>query len=286
MPRENKKEIKNSQEMKKLLQDISFDSAVLFDLDNTVMQSQLELGSDQWFVHLCIQVGQKISENEKAIALAIVLYHEVQKIVRTQAVEETTIKIINTLQDIGIPVIAITARDECLQAATRRQLTDIDIDFDTLNIPKLELKLPGNQAAANPIYERGIIYCAGQDKGRCFKAFLDATQLKWQHIVMADDKGKYLEQVGDVCITHSLKIAFNGIRYGHLDQKVAAFDMLKAQEQLASVTGRLPDDLQQQIKELALSTPNTGAATTYASFFYDRPAEIMPPKKPVTSFRV
>ncbi len=46
--------ILDSLSMRTILKHVSFDSVLLFDLDNTVIESQSELGSDQWFVQLCI----------------------------------------------------------------------------------------------------------------------------------------------------------------------------------------------------------------------------------------
>jgi hypothetical protein len=265
MPIDSKK-ITTSAEMSELLKHIHFDTVVLFDLDNTVMEAQLELGSDQWFVQMCMQVVAKIPEKDKAITWAVALYHEVQKIVRTQAVEEATVKIIRALQDIGIPIIAITARDECLHPATTRQLADIGIELHHLEIPPLELPIAGNTSSINPIYEQGVIYCGGRDKGACFRAFLESTKAGIKHVVMVDDKEKYLHQVG--AVAEELGIRFDGVRYSHLDQKVADFDMSKAQEQLTEVAERLPEELTQHLNNLELSSNAPRPTMSYAGFFY------------------
>lgn len=277
MPIDSEK-IHTSATMSALLKHISFDTVVLFDLDNTVMEAQLELGSDQWFVQMCSQVLTKIPEKEKAISWAVALYHEVQKIVRTQVIEDTTVRIINALQRIGVPILAITARDECLHPATRRQLKDIGIQFvplsiDGKKIPPLVLPLsPSN----NPIYENGIIYCGGKDKGACFRAFLQQTKALVKQVVMVDDKEKYLHQVGEVA--ESMGIRFNGVRYSHLDQKVAEFDMIKARTQLHDVADRLPEELSQHFEHMELTHGQPDPIRPYANFFYSAKLERVAPR--------
>ncbi len=260
--------ILDSLSMRTILKHVSFDSVLLIDLDNTVIESQSELGSDQWFVQLCIHATTVVPDKEHAIAMVIALYHEVQKFIRAQAVEDVTVKIINTLQDIGIPVIAITARDQCLQQATIRQLADIGVHLSDNRIPRQALSIAETgRPCEQRLYENGIIFCGGKDKGACFKAFLDATGFNPKHVVMADDKLKHLEHVK--AVAESSNIRFNGIRYGYLDAKVAGFDIQEAHMQLAFIKHRLPSILHEHIQTLNVASENhADAATRYPGFFY------------------
>lgn len=259
--------INNAQSMKEILKHLSFDSVLLLDLDNTVIESSIELGSDAWFVQLCTHAIREITDSEQAIFMAIHLYHEIQKIVRAQAVEEVTVKIINTLQIIGIPVIAITARDHCLEQATIRQLHDIGIDLDDQGFAPIALSLTTTEQA---FYSNGIIYCAGKDKGACFSSFLQTSNMKPGHIVMADDKLKHLEHVRQA-VEH-LGIPFDGIRYGHLDTKVAEFNFNEAHHQLASVKSKLSDKTNEYIRILGIEQNTPTDLTRYRHYFYSTPA--------------
>ena len=269
MPFEN---IRDSQFMNAVLKHISFDSVLLLDLDNTVLESQIELGSDPWFVMLCNHAIKVIPDKDKAITMAIAIYHEIQQIVRAQAIEHSTIKIIYALQDIGIPVLAITARDRCLQPATVRQLRDIGVNLDALGITKRSIDLDGDFASNNkPFYKDGIIYCGGKDKGKCFRAFLEDINGYPKHVVMVDDKQKHLEHVQEA--VEDLGIRFDGIRYGFLDEKVAQFDFHQSHQQLECVKHRLPHETQYQIKLLDLK-PKPPSDTCYAQFFYPKRLEV------------
>ena len=265
MPSNN---IFDSQSIRDILKYVSFDSVLLLDLDNTVMESQLELGSDQWFVQLCVHATTELTPSQNPIPLVIALYHEIQKMARAQAVEDVVVKIINTMQDIGIPVIAITARDHCLNRATTRQLGDIGIHLFNSDASNRELLITEiGKPPMRACYENGIIFCGGKDKGQCFKAFLNDTGMKLNHVVMVDDKLKHLEHVKDVATGSNIR--FDGIRYGYLDAKVAAFDINKANKQLAAVKHRLAHHVQDHIQVLKLPEKRNANAECYLSFFYD-----------------
>lgn len=209
------------------LKGISFDSWLILDLDNTVMWSRLELGGEAWFSSLLQHALEHIHDEQTANELVIAIYHTVQFHMRTQAVEPEIVTIIKSLQAIGIPVIGLTARGKCLEDPTVRQLTDIGIQ---------------------PFR---IVYCDGQHKGNMLVNYLDECVQQPRHMVMVDDKGKYLTQVADTI--EPLGIKFTGFRYGFLDEKVKQFDMQTANLQLAYIKERFPTSVQDAIEQLYLA---------------------------------
>lgn len=222
------------------LKDIHFDSWIVLDLDNTVMESKIDLGGDAWFSSLLLHVAHS-AEVEDAMKLALMIYHEVQSHVRTKPVEPEIVKVIHALQDIGMPVIALTARSRCIAKATAAQLADIGIHFS-------RAVLGPNSLVTN--YVDGIIYCDGKNKGDMLRQFLELNGFSPKHVVMLDDKEKYLHQVAHHL--EPLKIDFTGFRYTHLDEKVSVFDAKKANVQLALMKHRLSPAVQHAIEELAL----------------------------------
>jgi hypothetical protein len=185
--------------IKAILGHISFNTTLLFDLDNTVHEPLLELGSDQWFEYMINLAVNNIDDKEQAVTLAVAVYYSIQDIVKARAIEQTTVNIIKALQDIGVPIIAITARGKALQSSATRQLKDNEIDFSR-NAPKgienMDFCLEsGESKSGNPYYQDGIIYCSGNNKGKCLSAFLGETNTKINHVVMADDKEKHLNSV-------------------------------------------------------------------------------------------
>lgn len=221
--------------VKPALKNIHYDSWIFFDLDNTVMESVLELGGDQWFSHL---MRHAPSEQQAVLAL----YYAVQAHVRTQAVEPEIVMIIKAFQAIGLPVFALTARGPAILQPTIRQLAEIGIDFSK------------NQKNQMRLSQSGIICCNGQNKGDALAQFLNqCTQLP-RHLVMFDDKHPHLLHVQRA--VERLNIGYSGFRYGFLDEKVSQFDITKANCQLAHIHERLPLDVQAVISKLQLIPEN------------------------------
>jgi hypothetical protein len=268
MLRKQGSQIVESQSIRDILKLISFDSWVLLDLDNTVMESLLELGSDQWFTQLIEHACQLQPGNTpSAVAEVITIYHAVQHHIRTKAVEPSVVNLIKALQDCGIPVIGLTARDRSLIDTTFRQLDEIGIDFSRnrpSHEPVIEL---GDNPKNTAIYHSGIIFCSGNDKGKCFLSLLEKCKPHPRHIVMGEDKEKHLIHVRAAAESKGMR--FDGLRYGFLDAKVKDIQMKKAHIQLAHIKDKLPplaraaiDKL--QIDALDVSTDDTEYAKLFA----------------------
>lgn len=245
---------------------ISYDTWFFVDLDNTVMESKLELGGDQWFTAM-LKHAKKMIPDDKQLAFqtVIVIYHELQAHVRVQAVEQHIVGIIKALQDIGIPIFAITARDASIGPSTVRQLRDIGIDFSR-NIPE-----------DIPDIEQGIIYCNGKNKGDKLKAFFDKIKRLPAHIACFDDKGSHLEDELKVAVESNVR--FNGWRYGFLDEKIKMFDINVANQQLAHIKHRLPQHVQEAVERLGLipdADEMTLSATHCAHGFFNEDRELPP----------
>ncbi|GGI89032.1 DUF2608 domain-containing protein [Legionella impletisoli] len=253
--------------IKDILKHVHYNSYVLFDLDNTVMQSQIELGSDQWFEYLLRHTLSQISDPNLAATMVFAIYNEIQKIVKTTVVEQSTIKLIQAFQDIGLPVIAITARGKCLHEPTVRQLKDCQIDFSySKSIPhaSFSFQIDTSSSAAEAFYADGIIFCSGKNKGQCLNAFWDRVNASPKNIIMTDDKKKSLVQVNEMA--QSRGIRFVGSRYGFLDEKVSRFDANKALEQMGAICRYLPEEIQLLVTQLM--NPPKISSRDYLRFFY------------------
>ncbi|QEY53089.1 DUF2608 domain-containing protein [Legionella longbeachae] len=230
-------EIKNFREA---LKDIHFDTWVLLDLDNTVMTPKIAFGGDAWFEGLFSHVSQKKIEAVIAQPSLMSVYNSAQQFVRTTAVEPKIVDIIRALQDIGIPVIGLTARGYSIRHQTLRQLADMGVDFSRNSIV----------ADDDSSCQGGVIFCAGGDKGENLNSFLSRLGRIPRHIVMLDDKKKHLERV--MFALKPLGIHFSGFRYGYLDEEVKQFSMETANIQLAHLWEWLSATVQEDVKKLKL----------------------------------
>lgn len=247
------------------LNEIHYNTWLILDLDNTVMTPCLQLGGDAWFSGLFKHLAQNNIDSTTAFPVVMSVYNAVQQFIRTLAVESKTVKLIKTLQDIGVPVIGLTARGYSISSQTVRQLADIEIDFSRNSI------LPDN----NFSYAKGIIFCDGKNKGELVQSFFALQKKLPDHVCMLDDKINNLE---DVLLTlKGLSISFSGLRYAYLDEQVKQFSMEKATSQLAFLGKWLSSSVWESIKNLKLIPESKQEAlcpADYAnSFFYpDHPA--------------
>ncbi len=234
------KNILEIQHVREALNDIHYDTWLILDLDNTVMTPRLELGSDSWFGGLFEHFVKKNIDPALAKPWVFSVYDAVQHFIRTASVEPEIIIIIKALQDIGIPVIGLTARGYSIRHQTMRQLADIDVDFSRNSIAKDD----GVFCAG------GVIYCDGKNKGKILEQFFTQQGHLPRHVGMLDDKKKNLEHV--MSALQPSGVNFSGFRYAYLDEQVEQFDMAMANLQLAHLWQWLPTAVQDDIKNLGL----------------------------------
>ncbi|MFI4918422.1 MAG: DUF2608 domain-containing protein [Legionellales bacterium] len=242
--RRKKSHIVEGNEISTFLLHISYDSVVLFDLDNTVMESQIELGSDQWFTRLSAHANEVIPDDKsQAFNHVLTVYNSIQPYLRMKPVEPNVVMMIKALINTGLPVYGLTARGRSLQEVTERQLLKIGIDL-----------------------RDQIIFCDGRDKGLCLKQQLEHLSEYPRHIAFVDDKAKCLQSVKEILL--ALRIPFTGLRYGFLDEKVKQIDFEKAHVQLAQLKEQLQPSVRASIDALKL-TPKKEAsqALNSAGFF-------------------
>jgi hypothetical protein len=235
-------EILETASIRSILNKCSFNSFVVFDLDNTVFESNQELGSHQWFESLCIHANKSMDNKEQAFDYALRLYHLVQHYTKVKPVEEETARVIQLLQDINIPVIALTARGRPIFYPTLLQLRSIGVDFSRnwSDLAGAFYFIPQNE---NVMFSQGIIFCSGGDKGFCLNHFfhylVNYSKSFPEHLIMIEDTPKHVAAVGKVVADKGCD--FTGLRYNYLDQKASQFKMDMAIEQLTSMSVNFPE---------------------------------------------
>lgn len=249
-----------------MLKHIHFDSVLFLDIDNTTIESLLPLGSDQWFKYIFLYAHEVVSDSKIASQVALAIYTEIENNVKAKAVEMSIIAIIKLLQDIGMPVFALTARGDKQIEGTKRQLYDVGIDFNR------HQKLIGHRVAFKiddvdlAFYDNGIIYCCGNNKGMCVTAFLNKFNLKPKDMIVVDDSLKNVSSVRDAL--KPLAIKFTGMRYAHLDEKVSRFNHVEADNQLISVKECLSELTQSCVDTLKIKASGDGPLPDIHRFFY------------------
>ncbi|HEX2549334.1 MAG TPA: DUF2608 domain-containing protein, partial [Gammaproteobacteria bacterium] len=167
----------------------------IFDIDNTLIQSSEDLGSDQWFMKL-MDYAYQAAPSKETESLVIAIYHALHQYhTKIQAVEAVTVPMIKNLQDKNTPLIGLTARGKEIKEATISQLNSIGIEFKLDKVKQMTIGLTVNGIENAAIYQNGVIFCSGFNKGECLQAFFDAILWQPAKVVMVDDKRKHLKAI-------------------------------------------------------------------------------------------
>lgn len=205
--------------MDEIMEAITLDTLVVFDLDNTIMESSQTLGSDQWFDHRVGQLKKIGFSTEDALKSAAKDWQSINAVGYVQLVERETPSIIAEIQDLGIPTLGLTARQASFADHSLRQLRQLEVPLHRRTVSKDTITLPGHDVA---LFKRGLLSVGGNNKGTMLLSFLKRIGYTPRRIVFVDDKQKNVENV-DEALTGNYVASF-AFRYGAADWKVKNFN--------------------------------------------------------------
>jgi len=197
---------------------VTKDCWVLFDLDNTLVESIQHLGSTQWGDY----ISEKFSKEEKNT-----LWVRIKPHLKMRLVDEAAPDLIKSLQSQGIVVLGVTSRGERLSDYTHHQLNNFNISFTILE---------GT--------DRGVIFCSTLKKSAIFQNCLSRISQRPKRIIFLDDKHHHVFDLEDAF--KNSDIEFIGIRFGGCDARVKAFDPSIAELQMQALPYFLTDDEAEQ----------------------------------------
>lgn len=215
-----------SDKIESVLDYISPETLVIFDIDNTLAHPIGELSSDEWF---CYLVNQKMNEGYDyitAVYYALPITYYAQFNVDLQPTEGLIPYLLSELIIHKIPTMALTTRSLFVAERTLKQLEDISLYFLIPHISQHDLVLSMTHPC---FYTRSILFSGNNDKGQALFYFFELMNYYPEKIVFIDDKMKYLLSVQQAAKSHN--IPFIGIRYSGCDERVKNFDPEKAQAQ-------------------------------------------------------
>ncbi len=208
----------------------SQDTLMVFDLDQTVFEVPGTYVNDFWFANMLNHARALGYDDDGALRAVVPLYEKrMAEAPAVAPVEVDTIGVIRTLQEKGIPVVALTARGQNLASSTIQQLNSIGIDFSKTSITPYNISF---SLKAPAVLRNGVMFCASNSKGEALKALLNATAYTPKKIVFVDDNEKHVQAV--MKAVTDLNMEFVGIRYSHLDEKVKQFVLDDASKSLVA----------------------------------------------------
>jgi len=210
------------------------DTLVIFDIDNTLLHTNQELGSDvwaNWYVHQKLREGLNPFQ---AVDYMLDLFNHIHAHIDIYPVEDRSVAIVQQLKDLEIPTMCLTSRPSSMIDVTQEQL--IKTGF-VLNCPShlnkaLSLKIDHKAEMAN-----GIVCGGMNDKGNVLAHIFEKLNCSLpEAIVFVDDKKSCVDSIGKTC--SAIGADYTGIRYGYLDKLASQFDAKKAEIQLADLLKR------------------------------------------------
>jgi len=199
------------------------ETLVIFDIDNTILESINEQGSPQWVTAL-IKHAEEIGMNpEQAYTIIEPILLDVFMKTEVKPVEPEIVSLIAQLQQKNISVIGLTARSTLMVDPTVKHLASIAISLHQTSLAlENALEIAHLPAPHEAHYHEGVLYCGGVNpKGRTLETLLKSTSYMPEKIIFVDDQLRYLTSVETVAA--ELKIPFIGIHYTRLDEKVKKF---------------------------------------------------------------
>jgi hypothetical protein len=230
---------------------------LVFDIDNTVLAMNQDLGSDQWFVWQSELLQQKPVPPEAVAAefpgllrVSALLF----SISKMRATQENLPNIVEGLQKKRFNMLLLTSRGFDLRDATRRELRANELDFSrTAMRPKqgypgtyLPYRVdnieesgllqeeaeaflakdknasPVELKAPRPVsYSQGIYLTAGQHKGAMLRMLLEKSEKAYRAIVFVDDHKHNVDRVFAAFEDTDVEIVT--YRYSREDENVKRF---------------------------------------------------------------
>lgn len=203
---------------------------VVFDIDNTLLCPDTDLGSDQWFSsELSIRMKQG-KELVAAVDDILPVYIHIQRYAHIIPTESSLEHDILHIQSIAHSTMCLTARSSGLIDITLNQLAASGLNFPQphwmKNFPLQPYDHAGHLA-------EGIIFVGNNDKGSCLLAYLNHHGHQPDMVIFVDDKFSNVRSV--VSALETSGIPSIGLRYAGCDKRVEAFNHAETEAELKAL---------------------------------------------------
>ena len=241
-------EIIKTVQIDEIVQSVTDDTLVLFNIAEVLMDTETSLGTQAWRKYIRSRLDSKDHD-----ALSLFVFQNIP----AKTPEPETASVVTYLQEQGFPVFAFTSRGrhewyqtqiENIDILTENALRQIGIDFSLNQLPP---SLANLDLEFQDYFHAGIIYATNSfEKGEILAKFLETTDYRPSKIVFVDDKADSLKIVEEAM--NALGISFTGYAYSRTAVDHAKFNPMIAHIQLEWLLSNgqvLSDEEAKQIKE-------------------------------------
>lgn len=170
---------------------------VVMDIDNTILTSTLDLGSDVWYQWQTGKLDVKPTSSQQVSCLfedSIGLLYELSPMILT---ENNLNQIISNWQVSGHTVMALTSRAPQYRAATERELTRNQVNLASSALVPIgqDTMIFREKKGREISYMQGVMMTSGMNKGDMLQYLLDKTSKEFAAIVFVDDSKKNIDNM-------------------------------------------------------------------------------------------
>ena len=195
---------------------LSPDTLVVFDIDNTLIRQNHMIGTHQWGDYISERAVRSGVATDEAKQIQYRAFAEVQPYAQVVPVEEGVKNILSSLSQKNIKHFALTARAAQLKDITKTQIKILNHSFaESFPAQKDQNILEG-------YLDDGIIFSGSTPKGELLKKIIENSTTQITHIIFIDDKLYNLESV-EKSFAES-NIILESYRYGAADAVVNTFN--------------------------------------------------------------
>jgi hypothetical protein len=191
-------------------------TVVVFDIDNTILKTPTNLGSEQWVVWQKSLLDQEPRPPQlvaNSFQEILIRQDWILALTTMTPVHPLIPNAVGAYKNAGAKVIALTSRKPDTRDYTVRHLHDAGIVFSDLqssNLPlaigfvpydlkrpeatglsRKDLELAGGVAPRNTVFDRGVYLTDGQHKGLMLKSLLSRMGITPKSIIFVDDRAHH-----------------------------------------------------------------------------------------------
>ncbi|MGB0495969.1 MAG: DUF2608 domain-containing protein [Kangiellaceae bacterium] len=212
------------------------DTLIIFDIDDTLLESVNFVGSGKWYDW---QRGKKVYDPS---GHSFVINKEQQfhcifrtlgttfEMGSTKLTQKNAVSILNQLKQFDL--LILTARTAKYRQATKRELKKHQIDLSSEHFSEtgkgLEYQFNDGNRTARVTYQNGSIMLSGLNKGLVLEDFLQKTNRQYKNIYFIDDSLKNINNMKDVW---SSKLGVMKIfHYTHVDKSISKSEIAESEK--------------------------------------------------------
>ncbi|NCP65330.1 MAG: DUF2608 domain-containing protein [Paraglaciecola sp.] len=180
-----------------LSQDSAKQLLIVLDIDNTILTSASDLGSDIWYQWQHQDLAIKPTAEQMVSCLYEDSINLLYELAPMRLTEPHLPQLIESWQKQGITVFALTSRSPGSRFATERELKRAGIDMSITALAPANTPAPvyREKLQREMSYMGGIMMTSGMNKGQMLRYILQKTNRHFANVVFVDDSQKNIDNL-------------------------------------------------------------------------------------------